>query len=1094
MNKKIFLILVILFISALSISSVSAADDDFAALNSTIDTATDDVTLDKDYIRGDSEGNEAITINKTITINANDHVIDGAKKGPIFKIEKDAIVTINDATFKNSAEGSAILNLGTLILNNCKFVDNNANGSASAGGAVFNNGTLEATNCTFKNNSANDVGGAIFNNGKLTADKCTFEKNNINNKARSEKFYDRGGAAIYGYAGSDTTLTNSNVVNHNDYKANDKIVAAVAVYGNNTIINTTFVNNSARWGGAVFSYEDDKRTRYNSTIKGCTFTNNNAIYGGGAYLHGVDIEVSDCNFVGNNASGKGDMSPNNNNGGALCVFGNATGNIINCNFTDNVAHFGGAVKIGETDGIEIDGCTFTNNKAQGLAGAIEISSANSDYANTVTISNSKFTNNIAGSKGGAVYNNFNTTIENCEFEANTAASGGAISNDNTLTVEGSKFKANTAKSGGAIISAGKELIIKNSTFEDNSVSKYAYSMGGAISITGSKTTIEDSKFINNINNGTNGTFAFGGAIFAQSNVNLDVKNTEFTGNVADHGTNAQGGAIFVWDGNNKVTVDSSKFTDNSALNGGAIYTDGNTNLTVNKSEFTGNSAFDNVQVGSGGAIFTQGNLIVDESKFTANTATNGGAIHSAAAAGANKEVTISNSEFKANNATHNDNAKGGEGGAIIVLGDLTADVENDTFDSNVAKFEGGAIDNKVNLTVKGSTFANNKALLNSSRNDIYSHKEAGATTNTELPQINGTDLEMVYGDDNNYEVTVLDQNGNPVANKVVEFQIAGEDKVYKRTTDENGTAIIMIKRPAGEYSMISTVEDNDGNIVKNNNTITVKPNEWTVNGNDLTMIEGEGASFNATVLNAYGEIVADQKVTFQIKGEKKTYTRTTDENGMAIIQINRKPGTYTMISSVVDENGKVVKAENKIIVKPDTWSIEGADLEMVYGDHSKFNATVTNVKGEPLDSETVTFQIKGEKNAYKRTTNDQGVAEIEINRKVGTYTMISSVTMDDGQVITSTSTIVIKSNETIKAQDVSIKAGTGFNATITGADGNPVANQVVKFQIKGESKVYSRTTDENGIATININRAPGTYDMIISLENGEKITSKITVE
>ena len=65
-----------------------------------------------------------------------------------------------------------------------------------------------------------------------------------------------------------------------------------------------------------------------------------------------------------------------------------------------------------------------------------------------------------------------------------------------------------------------------------------------------------------------------------------------------------------------------------------------------------------------------------------------------------------------------------------------------------------------------------------------------------------------------------------------------------------------------------------------------------------------------------------------------------------------------------------------------------------------------------------------------------------------------------------------------------------FTAKTLDGQGNPLANQNLTFNIHGV--FYNKTTDENGIASLNINLNKGEY-VITSYWNDYQIGNKITV-
>ena len=142
--------------------------------------------------------------------------------------------------------------------------------------------------------------------------------------------------------------------------------------------------------------------------------------------------------------------------------------------------------------------------------------------------------------GGAIYNNGNLTIQNCNFKNNSATSGGAI------------YSGTTAN-----------LNIYSSTFEDNVVTNN----GGAV-FSYSYVGIYDSTFIRN--KGT-GTYSTGGSIYINGNSD---KYSVLNRNIfKDTSVARQGGAIYLSYGNvtNCIFENASTTATGSSYGGGAIY-------------------------------------------------------------------------------------------------------------------------------------------------------------------------------------------------------------------------------------------------------------------------------------------------------------------------------------------------------------------------------------------------------------------------------------------------------------------------------------------------------------------------------------------
>lgn len=302
------------------------------------------------------------------------------------------------------------------------------------------------------------------------------------------------------------------------------------------------------------------------------------------------------------------------------------------------------------------------------------------YSGDITLKNLKFKNakNDNGGNGGVIFitGTAKYTIINCTFINNAADSrGGAIYNnveDNTLTIINSSFINNKASNdeGGAIYSKGN-LEIKNSYFEGNT----ARVDGGAI-YAERFVDISSTVFKSNKATGAIVHKCFGGAICAKKD--LFVEYCNFTDNFADN----YGGAIY---GYMTVLIDNSRFSKNSAKEGGAIYKKGSESMVVDGSMFIDNKA----------------------------TSSKGGAIYS------NKWISIGNSSFISNSASS-------DGGAIY--SDYVQFEMASSFVNNSANGHGGAIyTSKIGITSKGLYFNSNRATsdfggalyINNDCGDVY---------------------------------------------------------------------------------------------------------------------------------------------------------------------------------------------------------------------------------------------------------------------------------------------------------------------------------------------------------------------------------------
>ena len=125
---------------------------------------------------------------------------------------------------------------------------------------------------------------------------------------------------------------------------------------------------------------------------------------------------------------------------------------------------------------------------------------------------------------------------------------------------------------------------------------------------------------------------------------------------------------------------------------------------------------------------------------------------------------------------------------------------------------------------------------------------------------------------------------------------------------------------------------------------------------------------------------------------------------------------------------------------------------------------------------------------YTKITNEKGIATQNINLLPGKY-IITSTNTATGESISNT--IIVKPNMDQNTDLVKYyKNGTQYNVRALDGQGNPLANQEITFNINGV--FYHRTTDENGMASLNIRLNPGKY-IITSIWNEYQIGNNITI-
>ena len=348
-------------------------------------------------------------------------------------------------------------------------------------------------------------------------------------------------------------------------------------------------------------------------------------------------------------------------------------------------------------------------------------------------------------------------------------------------------------------------------------------------------------------------------------------------------------------------------------------------------------------------------------------------------------------------------------------------------------------------------------------------KDANVTVEEDKSDIiSAPDITKYFHGPERFVVTVTDYKGNPLANKTVNITINGVK--YTRTTNAKGTTSIAIGLPSSTYDATVT---SDNETIKS--VITVLP---TVKGNDLVKVFRNATQYYATFLDSQGNYLKEgSMVRFNINGVM--YERKVTSKGLAKLNINLEQGEY-IITAMNLETGEM--ASNKITVIPRI--IENNDLIKYYRNASQYTVKLIGDDGNPVGAgETVTFNINGV--FYTRTTNESGIAKLNINLDPGQYI----ITAEYRECKVSNTITVLP---VLTAQDISMKYrdGSKFVATLVDGQGKPYPNQKIQFNINGV--FYYRTTDNNGQSALNINLKPGKY-IITSSYDEYNTSNKITI-
>ncbi|WP_407410906.1 C1 family peptidase [Methanobrevibacter sp.] len=431
-------------------SEVKTFDD----LKTEIDDAEDGgiLNLTQDYIykSGSCDG---LIINKSLTIDGNNHKIDGDSQSRIFK------------TFD-----------GNITLKNLILV----NGHADKGGAIFVTNTVTCINVIFENNNAQE-GGSIYTMQNVTLDSCTFNGG-----------YAKTGAAIYinfiNPRSSDLSDDNLDNISDDDlYNGSD--------FGPDDDLDDGSDLNPDDMSDEIPIDDDEEEDTDSQDFPEPRerFIDDE---------NDFEYEWSDIAYrcvISNSIFKNYDDI-----GLALIYVGEEQQiSIVNTTFANSTSQYATAIYCPSMVSVYLANDTFMNLHANKSGGAIGFNGFS-----MWKIENSTF-DNVSSNLGGGVINadgeGWRTGIQaqvllnNSIFKNSKSRYGSVIAQfGNELYITNSTFTDNYAGANALIYSSQGRLKIKNSTFKNNELNSTGDDVTKAMMyLYATNTIISDSKFINN---------------------------------------------------------------------------------------------------------------------------------------------------------------------------------------------------------------------------------------------------------------------------------------------------------------------------------------------------------------------------------------------------------------------------------------------------------------------------------------------------------------------------------------------------------------------------------------------------------------------
>ncbi|HBL44740.1 MAG TPA: hypothetical protein DDZ90_15240, partial [Planctomycetaceae bacterium] len=621
----------------------------------------------------------------------------------------------------STEDGGGIYNndLASMTITDSK-VNNN---TADQGGGIFNEeaASLTIVRTTVSGNTATQDGGGIYNDeGEVSLNQVSVLLNTA--------AFDGGG--LYNASAGEVTITGGMF----DDNSADRDGGAIANFGVSLSLNGTIIRDSeaVRNGGGLFNDQEEGAV----TLFNTSFINNEAVSGGAIYnqeLGVINLDLSD--LLNNTAS---------LNGGGIFNTAEATVNVERTTVDGNLAQSGAGIFNEDIAQLNLVNSTVSNNVATNNGGGL--------YNNSLVLANI-VNATISGNEalnGAGIYNSDEGTMEitNATVFGNAATTGGGIFND----TDGFVSVANTIIAGNSATSPGPDVTGAFHSRGNNLIGVQGVSTG----------------FTNNVQAdqvGTFGTPVSAGLGALQDNGGATFTHELLGGSLArDAGNNfyaptddQRGFArLFDGDGNGSLVVDIGAFESGyivtsfadsvDAVPGDGVSVDAQGRSTLRAAIIEANARVgaDTILLGTGTYTLSlfglgeNGSLLGDLDITDDLTIIGAGSDRTFIDADfldrifhifANINVSIRGVTLVNGNVTRVE-----DGGAILNFGNLT--LEDVTIENSLAK-RGGALFNNGIVTMTDSWFHTNTAIADGGA--IY-NSDAGTAT-ISLTTIEGNNAE-----------------------------------------------------------------------------------------------------------------------------------------------------------------------------------------------------------------------------------------------------------------------------------------------------------------------------------------------------------------
>ena len=322
-----------------------------------------------------------------------------------------------------------------------------------------------------------------------------------------------------------------------------------------------------------------------------------------------------------------------------------------------------------------------------------------------------------------------------------------------------------------------------------------------------------------------------------------------------------------------------------------------------------------------------------------------------------------------------------------------------------------------------------------------------------------------------FYVTLKDKNNKPLNNQRILLKVNG--KIFSAYTNSKGIATVKAQRLAvGTYTVLVSYAGNNNYA---SSSLSKKARVFSsAIGSGLTKYYGYTSQFKLRFWKD-NYALANTKVTFEING--KTYTKTTDDKGLAVLPISLETGKYVITATNPYSNEKV---SHNIVVKKDETTLKGSNTYILSKETGSFSVILKSKHNVLLKNKQITFKYNNKQVTAKTDANGKATISIPVLAN-GTYDINYTFSGDKNYYSQKGNAKLIVQEPTTKLSASALKMkyndGSQFKVKLTTSSGKVLANKNVKIKVHGKSIVNCKTNSA-GEAKLTIKDVnPGTYNV-----------------